>query len=354
MQSCKQLKMLPIKNNFLLLRMLFALFVIATHAVLLSGSGENDVLFHWSHQQLNFSYLGVRGFFVISGFLIYKSLLRSTSLLNYATKRTLRIVPGLLSALFLTTFIIGPLCTSFSTSAYFNNPNTYYYFLSSLKIPGIPATPSLPGCFTQNPFSNIANGSLWTIWYELLCYACIAAFFIIKRNSFIQKLLLSSLFLTLYIGLTLFDQRLSNSFLPGANSALSVSFDVVIYFVAGALGSFINWKQLPYRKHLVAAAVLILFTSLYIHQANWVLYLCYPILVLSIATMHAPKLDRLQQLGDPSYGLYIYAFPVQQLLVQWHPMQGWQLFIASLIVLFPLSYASWHWLEQPLLRLKNR
>ena len=354
MQSCKQLKMLPIKNNFLLLRMLFALFVIATHAVLLSGSGENDVLFHWSHQQLNFSYLGVRGFFVISGFLIYKSLLRSTSLLNYATKRTLRIVPGLLSALFLTTFIIGPLCTSFSTSAYFNNPNTYYYFLSSLKIPGIPATPSLPGCFTQNPFSNIANGSLWTIWYELLCYACIAAFFIFKRNSFIQKLLLSSLFLTLYIGLTLFDQRLSNSFLPGANSALSVSFDVVIYFVAGALGSFINWKLLPYRKHLVAAAVLILFTSLYIHQANWVLYLCYPILVLSIATMHAPKLDRLQQLGDPSYGLYIYAFPVQQLLVQWHPMQGWQLFIASLIVLFPLSYASWHWLEQPLLRLKNR
>ncbi len=354
MQSCKQLKMLPIKNNFLLLRMLFALFVIATHAVLLSGSGENDVLFHWSHQQLNFSYLGVRGFFVISGFLIYKSLLRSTSLLNYATKRTLRIVPGLLSALFLTTFIIGPLCTSFSTSAYFNNPNTYYYFLSSLKIPGIPATPSLPGCFTQNPFSNIANGSLWTIWYELLCYACIAAFFIFKRNSFIQKLLLSSLFLTLYIGLTLFDQRLSNSFLPGANSALSVSFDVVIYFVAGALGSFINWKLLPYRKHLVAAAVLILFTSLYIHQANWVLYLCYPILVLSIATMHAPKLDRLQQLGDPSYGLYIYAFPVQQLLVQWHPMQGWQLFIGSLIVLFPLSYASWHWLEQPLLRLKNR
>ena len=346
--------MLPIKNNFLLLRILFAIFVIATHAVLLSGSGENDVLFQWSHQQLNFSYLGVRGFFVISGFLIYKSLLRSTSLLNYAKKRTLRIVPGLLSALCITTFIIGPLCTSFSTSAYFNNPSTYHYLLSSLKIPGIPNTPSLIGCFTQNPFSNIANGSLWTIWYELLCYACIATFFIIKRNSIIQKLVLSIVFINLYIGLTFFDARLSSGFLPGAHSSLSLSFDVVIYFVAGALGSFINWKQLPYRKHLAAAAILILLTSLYIHQANWVLYLCYPILVLSLATMHAPKLDRLQQLGDPSYGLYIYAFPVQQLLVQWHPMQGWQLFMGSLIVLIPLSYASWHWLEQPLLRLKNR
>lgn len=346
--------MLPIKNNFLLLRILFAIFVIATHAVLLSGSGENDVLFQWSHQQLNFSYLGVRGFFVISGFLIYKSLLRSTSLLNYAKKRTLRIVPGLLSALCITTFIIGPLSTSFSTSAYFNNPSTYHYLLSSLKIPGITNTPSLPGCFTQNPFSNIANGSLWTIWYELLCYACIATFFIIKHNSSIQKLVLSIVFINLYIGLTFFDARLSSGFLPGAHSSLSLSFDVVIYFVAGALGSFINWKQLPYRKHLAAAATLILLTSLYIHQANWVLYLCYPILVLSLATMHAPKLDRLQQLGDPSYGLYIYAFPVQQLLVQWHPMQGWQLFMGSLIVLIPLSYASWHWLEQPLLRLKNR
>jgi len=346
--------MLPIKNNFLLLRILFALFVIATHAVLLSGSGENDFLFQWSQHQLNLSYLGVRGFFVISGFLIYKSLLRSSSLIDYATKRALRIFPGLLCALLLSAFVIGPCCTQLSWSAYWSNPSTYTYVLSSLKIPGIAPNPNLPGCFTQNPYSAIANGSLWTIWYELLCYAGIASFFILKSDSFIQKLVLSIVFLNLYIGLTFFDARLSSGFLPGAHSSLSLSFDVLIYFIAGALGSFINWKQLPYRKHLAAAAALILFTSLYIHQANWVLYLCYPILVLSFATMHAPKLDRLQQLGDPSYGLYIYAFPVQQLLVQWHPMQGWQLFMGSLIVLLPLSYASWHWLEQPLLRLKNR
>lgn len=346
--------MLPIKNNFLLLRILFALFVIATHAVLLSGSGENDFLFQWSHQQLNLSYLGVRGFFVISGFLIYKSLLRSSSLIDYATKRALRIFPGLLCALLLTAFVIGPCCTQLSWSAYWSNPSTYTYVLSSLKIPGIAPNPNLPGCFTQNPYSAIANGSLWTIWYELLCYAGIASFFILKSDSFIQKLVLSIVFLNLYIGLTFFDARLSSGFLPGAHSSLSLSFDVLIYFIAGALGSFINWKSFTYKKYLAWGATAVLVLSVYLHLSTWTLYICWPLIVLSIGTMHFKAFDKLQSWGDPSYGLYIYAFPMQQVLVQLHPMQGWQLFCASLLVLLPIAYGSWHLLERRCIQLKKR
>jgi peptidoglycan/LPS O-acetylase OafA/YrhL len=70
--------------------------------------------------------------------------------------------------------------------------------------------------------------------------------------------------------------------------------------------------------------------------------------------MHFKALDKVQSWGDPSYGLYIYAFPMQQVLVQLHPLQGWQLFCASLLVFLPIAYGSWHLLERRCIQLKKR
>jgi len=58
--------------------------------------------------------------------------------------------------------------------------------------------------------------------------------------------------------------------------------------------------------------------------------------------------------GDVSYGLYIYAFPVEQALVALHPHLGWgALALSSLAATYVLALASWRLVERPSLRLKR-
>lgn len=80
------------KNNFDFLRLLFAFFVIITHSFSLSGLRECDALCKITPNHINLSYLGVRGFFIISGYLIFQSLVRSKGLIDYYWKRILRLI----------------------------------------------------------------------------------------------------------------------------------------------------------------------------------------------------------------------------------------------------------------------
>lgn len=91
------------KNNFDFLRLIFASLVIVTHSYALLGLVEND-LFMQISQVYPFSYIAVRGFFVISGYLIFQSLIRSGSLISYFWNRFLRLFPALIVVLFLTVF----------------------------------------------------------------------------------------------------------------------------------------------------------------------------------------------------------------------------------------------------------
>ena len=89
-------------NNFDVLRIVFAWFVVVSHSYFLNGSSISDPLGWATNNYLIFSYIGVKGFFVISGYLIFQSLIRSRSLMEYLTKRALRIFPALVVAVCLT------------------------------------------------------------------------------------------------------------------------------------------------------------------------------------------------------------------------------------------------------------
>ena len=95
---------LPIRqaNNFDLLRILFAWFVIVSHAYVLNGDGATDPLFVATNSTFLFSFIGVKGFFIISGYLIFKSMMVSTSIFEYLVKRVLRIFPALAVVLIIT------------------------------------------------------------------------------------------------------------------------------------------------------------------------------------------------------------------------------------------------------------
>ncbi len=110
-------------------------------------------------------------FFSISGYLVAQSLERSGSVFSFATKRILRIYPGLMVALVVCAVIIGPLFTTLPLQEYFRSEVTWR---SILRFFGVPGEDRLPGVFESNPHPGKVNESLWTIKYELICYAILA------------------------------------------------------------------------------------------------------------------------------------------------------------------------------------
>jgi peptidoglycan/LPS O-acetylase OafA/YrhL len=54
-----------------------------------------------------------------------------------------------------------------------------------------------------------------------------------------------------------------------------------------------------------------------------------------------------------SYGLYLYAWPVQNLIIQrTGAISPWPLFAATVLIAGALGYASWRIVERPLMGLK--
>jgi peptidoglycan/LPS O-acetylase OafA/YrhL len=155
------------KNNFNVLRLIFAIFVLITHSFVLSDNTIKEPLGLLTSGQVNFSYVGLRGFFTISGFLIFQSYLRSVSGLEFMRNRILRILPGLIAVSIFTILIVCPLISSYSIRQYFSIKNTYLIFIESIDpLFNRNTHASAPGVFEKNVYTDQLNGSLWTISYE--------------------------------------------------------------------------------------------------------------------------------------------------------------------------------------------
>lgn len=160
------------ENNYDFLRFVAASMVILSHAYVLSGSyGHLEPLTLLTHRQFSLGSLAVKVFFVMSGFLVTASFVRSGSVVKFARARFLRIFPGLAWAVIVTAFVFGPLGTSLPLGAYYTNPHTYL-FLETMTLRG---HSDLPGVFDSNPLSGVVNGSLWTLTPEVWCCIVVAA-----------------------------------------------------------------------------------------------------------------------------------------------------------------------------------
>lgn len=100
-------------NNFNFIRVVAAALVIITHTYVLVGLGiGHDFLYQLTREDMSVSILGLRTFFVISGFLIAQSMERSSTYKSFFIKRVLRIFPGLMACLLVTILIFGPAFTN--------------------------------------------------------------------------------------------------------------------------------------------------------------------------------------------------------------------------------------------------
>jgi len=334
-------------NNFDLLRILFAWFVIVSHSYVLNGDGATDPLFVATNSTFLFSFIGVKGFFIISGYLIFKSMVVSTSIFEYLVKRVLRIFPALAVVLLVTLAAVYFIYPN-NMPPFFSNKEVYAYFLGNIIL--FKPHFFISGIFAGLPSSAI-NGSLWTIEYEFFFYLFILLFFYFRSNKKILKaLLVIVVALFLMVRLAFYDWTVqTHFFIP-----LEPLFDLGPYFLMGSLLSCFDFDTMPAKNALAAVLSLVLVASVYFKIGHTVVYFTLPFLVIYVGKQTSKLATWVHTtMGDPSYGIYLYAFPLQQLIIYWYRPSTLVLFVASTIGAFVFGYLSWIFIEKKALALKQ-
>ncbi|SET03503.1 Peptidoglycan/LPS O-acetylase OafA/YrhL, contains acyltransferase and SGNH-hydrolase domains [Pseudomonas graminis] len=328
-------------NNFNLIRMLAATAVLISHGYPLAlGHDAVEPLSDWLG--LSLGDVAVITFFCISGFFISLSRDRADSTMDFLTARFLRIYPGLTLVLLLSVFLIGPMFTTLSASEYFRSGETYGYATHNLTLLSMKF--HLPGVFENNPWPGI-NGSLWTLFYEVAFYMLVSA---LGASAFYSEGRKFAGFLMFYAALYVAFKALK------LNNALFNDFYGAESFFTWSLPFVLGMSFYRYRQHIqhrligfLPFAVLAVCTwrTPYFFEC-FVLVWTYLIFYLGFATH--PTIDRYNQLGDYSYGAYIYGFPIQEILADLFKGIGP---LSMMLLAFPLvilaAIFSWHFIERP-------
>ena len=333
-------------NNFNLLRMFAASAVLISHGYPIAlGQGTPEPL--ESILGMSLGTLAVLTFFAISGYFISQSFIFKLKIVEFAVARVMRIYPGLIVALLLTVFVLGPAFTQIDLKTYFSDPKTLLYI--PLNLPLWPLQYELPGVFTNNPYPDAINGSLWTLAYEVACYAMVVIVGIFSQARCLQRF---SFFLVAYAIIYVAVIPL----LGIHNDKLTVLRNVhslTLPFVLG-MALFQFRQYLPLRLSVLVGFALFSSVS---YGRPWFYYLfliswCYGIFYLGFLS-YKPLLTY-NRLGDYSYGMYIYAFPVEQTIAA--ICKGCTP-ITEIALAFPITLGfailSWHLLEGPALSRKS-
>lgn len=289
-------------NNFDLLRFLFAGTVVLVHAHVLSGHPDLRLL-----SAALSSEVAVRGFFVVSGILVFMSYENSRSLRSYAEKRLRRIYP----AYFVAVMLGAVLLATVSTVA----PREYFslewvkYVLANLVFMNF-LHPTLPGVFADNIFREI-NGALWTLKIEVMFYAVIPLIVFACRR-FGRLWILAGIYAA---------SAVYAAVLTGLAESTGSQFYFILarqlpgqltYFVAGALiYYYLDVFEKHLLKFLVPAVCVLIVHKIYPLPA------LEPLALAAIVAFFGFFLyaGNFGKYGDFSYGIYILHFPILQVMI---------------------------------------
>jgi peptidoglycan/LPS O-acetylase OafA/YrhL len=281
-------------NNFNLLRMAAATAVLVSHAwPIVLGKGTPEPLEALTGYKLGTTAVTI--FFAVSGFFITKSFHNRHSLADFTLARVARIYPGLFVVLMLTAFGLGPFFTALPITAYFADIHSWAYVPINLAL--WRQMWSLPGVFLTNPYGTAINGSLWTLFHEVICYALVVLFTLVGlcRQRTYPIVLAGAVAAALLIP-------------PGAGiGILRFAAPLALPFALGA-GAYIYRQWVPLTPVAVLGLVLLAAvgfgTPLYpvLHATA----VSYAALWFGFADL--PGLRAYNRFGDYSYGMYIYDF----------------------------------------------
>lgn len=326
----------PNNNNLDIFRVLAALLVIYGHTpTFLSNQSVNDFVFDW----LGFDYSGslaVKFFFILSGLLVTHSLLARPQIIPFLIRRAIRIFPGLFVCMSISVFVIGLFMTSLPASDYLLHPQTWNYWLHNSLL--IDLHWELPGVFTDGKTATV-NGSLWTLPLEVMCYISLVVFFVslLQFHQWFASAILFVITSLVFCGEALWPSeliKLKESLLLGGCFCIGVLFAIQH-----------NWLSVNLTGIVLSVFLAVSLWQTPLQQLVFYFVFFYICLYLS-GTAFFIKFLRLP--GDPSYGIYIYGFLIQQCIANLFPGQGFFLhLVTAVIIAIGVGYLSWYLIEKP-------
>ncbi|MFV2022342.1 acyltransferase family protein [Micromonospora sp. LOL_023] len=361
----------PARNSFGLIRLLLAVGVLVAHAWPL-GYAQPSLGWAASAGQSELGSLSVQGFFVISGFLVTGSAL-THSVVRFSWHRALRIFPGLWVCLLVTAFVVAPLVALYENRTlrgFWTHPEGPFAYLTTNWFASMEQYP-IAGLLSSTPFGQLMggpsafDGSLWSLRYELVCYVLIG---ILSATAVVRRAP-RALLVILLIGYLLIVRDLVTApgwaVRPVAVGAVgpfpligSFSSEWLLYltflFVLGAAARR-YMHRIPMDGRLAVLAATLLVSSLLMGGFIVVGLPAYAYLLIYLGVALPGWLSRIGRERDYSYGVYIYAFPVQQVLALVGVAEYGMPVYLALSVLGTLLFAvpSWHLVEKPAMRLRG-
>ena len=297
-------------------------------------------------------------FFALSGFLVTASAER-TKVIPFILNRAARIFPALISVILIVALVVGPLVSTLPLAEYFRAPELYRYLMGVTGLVGF----NLPGVFETLPLPGVVNGSLWTVPHELLCYAIVAALMVaglLRRVGFVAAFFA---FIFLLAALAEMNDR------PAFLSPISFLLDsrhfaqgskIIPFFLFGSI-LYTARHRIPWSNALgVASLAAILLVGAFVDPGArkgpllWLAtapMLTYVVVWLGLKSL---KMPQFLEGKDLSYGVYLWHFPILQLIVLATGVTTWWvLFGMAILPVGLVAWLSWQHIEKPALVLRK-
>jgi peptidoglycan/LPS O-acetylase OafA/YrhL len=323
--------------------LILAVLVIFSHAYPL-GKGSNDAepLFILTHGQTTLGNLSVWGFFVISGMLITQSWVRSPSPIKFLKRRVARIYPAFIVAALISALVVVPLAMDAHTQWHISLKNLA---VCTLRLQSFQSPP----IFMGNAAPGILNGSLWSIPFEFWCYIGVLLLGLcglLSRRYFVLGVFALVIGWHLYLDFTGWNP---GGKILGEIFGYPVFWATVLpFFLAGTLFRLFGAQSLLKTPAIFGALFLLILSYFVPHALIVTMPTCGAYVLLGLAYLPALHPLNLGRYGDFSYGVYLYAFPIEQVIVMsaGGSMSPIKLFALAFPISLVAGAVSWFFVER--------
>lgn len=353
-------------NSINAIRLAFAGSIILLHAAPLGGYVEEmpKLIFH----ETIGTYM-LAGFFVISGYMITASRLASRGFGDYLWRRLLRIYPAWIASFTLVAVVLGPLSLLIegrALSSYsWGSAASYVYKNLGFRLNQFDIAGTIEGI----PFERIWNYSAWTLFYEFALWMCIGVLVLIAPKKLLKPGIIAGLLA--FTAIKVLDKltrdlsqfgttnpgRSVGKVEPSLFNSLMFVLEPLarlgIFFFAGAV-LYVYRDKIRLTPVLLAVFGAVSFVLAIVGWFHVLAALPFAYVIMYAGT--SKRFKRVNFPNDYSYGTYIYAFPITQVLALYavdHPMPMWVFCLLAVLFTAPVAYASWHLLEKPAMSLKR-
>lgn len=312
---------------------------LATGVVLQHCAAEaNPTSNSWIYERTYLWYFILPAFFALSGYLVLGSLFRN-SIAQFATLRILRIVPALAVEVFLSATLLGAIYTQLPLLDYLTHIDFYKYFLNIIGEIHF----TLPGVFN----GGFVNAQLWTIPYELRCYALLIAIALITLKFKYLKKYFSTVMLTFTILLTSWEISKALSY-DGEGHQVGRSLELAFLW---ACNIYIFKDILPFNKFLIFFAFIIGVLMLDDYETRYFSLLPIAYATICFGLLNLPKIP----FGDLSYGIFLFHYPIMQTLHIEMGVDNTLILMCTTMILSGIfAMGSWNFIEKPILDRKTK